>query len=288
MDGEARVTWMGHAGVLYEAAGRRVLVDTIAFPRSEPTKLPRRPVDLRRLGDLDCVLATHGDNDHFHPGLLFRVPRTTPVLIPSTPAPRPYQVDMRRVLEMLGFETIIELDEWQAHALGPVTVRATPFRGEDWGLTLSCRSYVVESDALTIYLNADSIPAPEAEERIAREHRIDLAFVGVTGAEESLIMPPRYGYGDFYAPHLAAERRNEWIKLCGGPRDAAAVARRIGARWAFGYAAGGVPFYPTMYCDRGTHAELAACLADAGGPTRPLELEVGVPARVPLEPGASL
>jgi L-ascorbate metabolism protein UlaG (beta-lactamase superfamily) len=280
-DGDPRVTWMGHAGVLYEAGGRRVLVDTIAFPRSAPTRHATRPFDPRDLGALDAVLITHGDNDHFHPALLYRVPRHVPVVIPSCPDPRPYQVDMRAVLEAFGFERIVEVDEWQRVDLGGVTVIAAPFRGEDWGLSLPCRSYVIASEELTVYLNADSTSTPEAYARIAAEHRVDLAFLGVTGAEESLVMPPGFGYGNFYARWIPPERRNEWMKMCNGPRDSAEVARALGARHAFGYAAGGVPFYPSAYVDRGTHEELAACLAELGAGTRPLALAVGVPTAVP-------
>jgi len=274
-DGTPRVTWMGHAGVLYEAGGRRILVDTIAFPRSRPARSGPAPFDLRDLGALDAVLITHGDNDHFHPGLLFRLPRATPIVIPKNREPQPYQVDMRRVLSMFEFENVVEVDEWQRLELGDVTVVAAPFRGEDWGLTLDGRSYVVSSPELTIYLNADSISTTEAYDRIAAEFAIDLAFLGVTGSEESHVMPPGFGYGDFYAKWIPRERHNEWIQMTNGPRESAEAARRLRARYAFGYAAGGFAEYRLMYCDRGTHAELAALLGD--GPTRPLDLRLAVP-----------
>jgi hypothetical protein len=62
------------------------------------------------------------------------------------------------------------------------------------------------------------------------------------------------------------------VQLCNGPEESAEVARRLKARFAFGYAAGGAPFAAQAYTDRGTHAELAAILAhDASGP-RPLAL----------------
>lgn len=275
-DNRPSVTWMGHAGVLYEAAGRRILVDTIAFPRSRPTRHATAPFDLRDLGTLDAVVITHGDNDHFHPGLLHRLPRATPVVIPATRDPQPYQVDMRRVLDLLGFERIVEVDEWQRLAFGDVTVVAAPFRGEDWGLALACRSYLIASPELTIYLNADSTSTPEAEARIAAEHRVDVAFLGVTGAEESYVMPPGFGYGNFYSDWVPRERHNQWVRMCNGPRESAAVAMRLGARYAFGYAAGGAPGYGLMYCDRGSHAELARELRALGAATRPLDLALGV------------
>lgn len=274
-DGRAQVTWLGHAGILYEAHGRRILIDPPGFPRSEPTRYAVRPFDLRDLGDLDAVLITHGDTDHLDPTALVRIPRTTPIVIPRDDVPQPFHVDLRRVLELLGFERVITVATWERVPLGDVTVIAAPYIGEDWGLGgLPCRTYAITGPDLTIYANADSITDDDACDRLAAELSIDLAFVGIGGAAESHAMPHGYGYGHFYLPWIPAERHDEWILLCNGPREAAAAARRLGARFAFGYAAGGVPFYQLGYTDRGTHAELAALLAD--GPVRPLALEVGV------------
>jgi hypothetical protein len=272
---------LGHAGVLYEASGRRLVVDPPVFQRSEPTRHPVAPFDLRELGPLDGVLITHGDNDHLHPHALCRVDRRTPVVIPSSPDPRPYQVDMRAMLALLGFERIVEVDEWQRLPFGAVTVTATPFRGEDWDLVLPCRTYLIHGPELVIYLNADSTSTPEAYERIAAEHRVDLAFLGVTGAAEAYAMPPGLGYGEFYWPWIPESKRNQWTQLCNGPRESAQAARLLGARHAFGYAAGGASFYTLAYTDRGTHTELAACLTEEGVPTRPLDLTLGVPTAVP-------
>jgi L-ascorbate metabolism protein UlaG (beta-lactamase superfamily) len=279
--GAARVTWLAHAGVLYEASGRRVLIDPVVFDRSIPTRQPIEPVDARTLGDVDAVLITHGDNDHFNPKTLLRLRRSTPIYVPRAASPQPYHVDLGRVLALLGFSRVVELDDWQRIELAPLTIVAAPFRGEDWGLPLPARTYVIDGPDLTIYANADSTTDADACARIAREFAIDLAFVGVTGAAEAHAMPKGYGYGGFYVEWIPAERHNEWIELCNGPRGAADVARRVGARYAFGYAAGGAAFCPVAYCDRGSHAELAALLdADRGGP-RPLALEIGVPREVP-------
>src|SRR5262249_1760330 len=153
--------------------------------------------------------------------------------------PRPYQPEMRGVLSLLGFRNVIEVSEWQRLSFGEVTVIATPFRGEDWGLTLSCRTYLVHSPELTVYATADSTSTPGAYDRLASEFRIDLALLGVTGAAEAHAMPPGFGYGDFYGRWIPAERHNEWVELCNGPVESAAAARRLRARHAFGYAAGG-------------------------------------------------
>jgi hypothetical protein len=71
------------------------------------------------------------------------------------------------------------------------------------------------------------------------------------------------------------------VQHCSGPEESAAAARLLRARFAVGYAAGGAAYHDLAYCDRGTHAELAAQLAagaSSDGP-RPLALEIGKAAR---------
>jgi len=189
---------------------------------------------------------------------------------------------MRQLLATLGFSNIREVGEWERVTIGAVTVVAVPFRGEDWGMTLASRTYLVTTPELTIYLNADSVSDDESYDRLADEFQIDLAFLGVSGAQEAHAMPPGYGYGGFYLPWLPAAKHNEWIQLCNGPREAADAARRLRARFAFGYAAGGISGYKLAYTDRGSHRELAELLtpvATVGDGDRdepqPLELPLG-------------
>lgn len=282
------VTWLGHAAVLYEVEGRRILVDPLLLSQSTPTRYNETPPDPRTWGPVDAVLITHGDNDHLSPNSLLRLPVDTLMVIPSTPEKRDYQVDMRRLLEVLGFTRICELDEWQRLSIGGVTVVAVPFLGEDWGMTLSCRTYVLSSQNLTVFLNADSVSDESAYDRIAAEFDIDIAFLGVSGAAEAYAMPPPYGYGGFYFPWLPEERHNEWIVLCNGPEEAAAAAQQLRARYAFGYAAGGVTSYLLAYSDRGTHEEMASFLREQqtseGRKTEPIEMPLGVAVRFPRPP----
>jgi len=64
------VTWLGHATVLLEVDGRRVLVDpvwseyTSPVPRFGPRRLHGVPASLRELGALDVVLISHDHYDH--------------------------------------------------------------------------------------------------------------------------------------------------------------------------------------------------------------------------------
>ena len=64
------VTWLGHASVLLEVDGRRVLVDPVWSERTTPVPGfgPRRPqappVPLATVGEVDVVLLSHDHYDH--------------------------------------------------------------------------------------------------------------------------------------------------------------------------------------------------------------------------------
>jgi L-ascorbate metabolism protein UlaG (beta-lactamase superfamily) len=68
--GGLHLTWYGHASVLVEIEGRRVLVDPVWSRRCSPSQRvgPRRlhpvPVPLDRLPPLDAVLISHDHYDH--------------------------------------------------------------------------------------------------------------------------------------------------------------------------------------------------------------------------------
>lgn len=65
-----RATWLGHATVLIEIEGLRVLTDPVWGPRASPSRLigPKRfqpvPVPLHALPPIDLVLVSHDHYDH--------------------------------------------------------------------------------------------------------------------------------------------------------------------------------------------------------------------------------
>jgi hypothetical protein len=188
---------------------------------------------------------------------------------------------MAALLDLLGFHNVTWMSPWQRLKLGDVTLLAVPFLGEDWGLPLPTLTWLVQAKDLTVYFGADANPMPLVHEKLSSEFQIDLALLGVSGCQEAHVMPPGFGYGNFYAPWIPTERRNEWVALCSGSEDAAQSARILKARHAFGYAAGGAPFIQLAYTDRGTHDGTAQLLASSPSGPAPLDLPLGVPTRVP-------
>jgi L-ascorbate metabolism protein UlaG (beta-lactamase superfamily) len=275
----AQVTWLGHAGLLYEAGGARLVVDPMFPAPSLPPHRPPppgsdEPFDPRRLGPVDGVLVTHGDNDHLNPEALLRFDTTTPLYLPSSAQKMAWQVDLEGVARLLGFIHIQLLDEWQAARVAEVTITAAPFVGEDWGLALPKRTYLLSHPSLTVFLAADSAFMPEVYSHLAQMGTIDLACLGVAGCAEPHASGRDFGYGHFYLEWIPPERRNEWLSLTCTPEESARAAALLSARRAFGYAAG-ASFLPMSYSDRGSHAELAALLA--GTAVEPIALPLGTP-----------
>lgn len=280
-----QVTWLGHAGVLVQAGGKNVLFDPLFNSDSEPRARWAKGFDKpdpRALPPIHAVFVTHGDNDHLNPNTLVQLPRDVPIYVPAISAqPPPYQVDIRGVLSVLGFDRVRGLEVGDVVDLGGLKVEAWPFVGEDWDLALAQLTFLVEAEGRSVYLSADAGPMPEVYAQLAaRPGRVDLALLGVSGAEEPMVSPPDLGYGNFYADWVPRARHNEWRKHCAGPLDAARAAATFRPRFAFGYACGGTPYIPMAYCDRGDHEALASCISDLAPETTPVALPLGEPVRL--------
>lgn len=286
---QAVVTWLGHACVLVNVGSAAVLVDPLFFYDTSPhasaatsTDAAARPPDPRALPPLDAILITHGDNDHLNPHALARLAKSTRVVAPVAEVDRPYQVDIEAVVSALGFQTTSWVKPGSVVQLGDTRVYAYPFVGEDWGLELAKVTYVIEGPLGCVMLSADAAPMPEVFRDIGKRHPIDVAFLGISGCEEPLVAPPRFGYGEFYATWLPHARRNEWQVHCSGPEQSAQAAQLLGARYVFGYAAG-APGMEMSHSDRGSHQELARVLLElrnqgaggANGAPVPIRLEWG-------------
>ncbi|GAA2841735.1 MBL fold metallo-hydrolase [Kitasatospora paracochleata] len=123
-----RLTWLGHATVLAELDGRRVLFDPVwsercsPFPWTGPKRMHPMPMPLGELGPVDVVVISHDHYDHLdmdtvraldHPGTFFAVP-----------------LGVGAHLEHWGIPTarIVELDWWESAEVADLTLTATPAR----------------------------------------------------------------------------------------------------------------------------------------------------------------
>lgn len=124
-----RVTWLGHSTSLIEIDGQVILTDPMFSERASPFSFlgPKRfsiapPIELADLPDIDVVLISHDHYDHLdYPSIKALIPRTSRFLVP---------LGVGGHLERWGVpkSKIVELDWWEEHTHGDLTLVATPAR----------------------------------------------------------------------------------------------------------------------------------------------------------------
>jgi L-ascorbate metabolism protein UlaG (beta-lactamase superfamily) len=123
-----RVTWFGHASLLIEIDGKRVLTDPVWSERASPFTWigPSRwyapPVALGDLPPLDAVVISHDHYDHLdEPTVVALAGRGATFIVP---------LGVGAHLEYWGVpnERIVELDWWERKDLGGLEIVCTPAR----------------------------------------------------------------------------------------------------------------------------------------------------------------
>ncbi|HND30750.1 MAG TPA: MBL fold metallo-hydrolase, partial [Myxococcota bacterium] len=93
---------LGHHGWLFRTASTTLAVDPLLGPRfaftPELVVWPERSISLDTFPAIDALFLTHEHEGHFDPYTLSRLPRSTPVWIPSRSSGA-----MQRAIEALGF-----------------------------------------------------------------------------------------------------------------------------------------------------------------------------------------
>jgi L-ascorbate metabolism protein UlaG (beta-lactamase superfamily) len=108
-------TYVGHATVLIELDGVRLLTDPVLRPRIGPL-VRHGPLPAPHLtAGLDAVLISHLHRDHADLGSLRRLGRGTRLLVPP---------GSRRFFERHGFTDVTELAPGESSEVGPLTVTA--------------------------------------------------------------------------------------------------------------------------------------------------------------------
>jgi L-ascorbate metabolism protein UlaG (beta-lactamase superfamily) len=201
------VSWLGHASVLLNLLGRRIITDPALETRigigRGPLKLgPRRlappALRARELPPLDLVLLSHAHMDHTDLGTLAALPRRTPVVVHHG------NRDLVR-----RFRQVEELAWGQTTEIAGVAVTSVEVR--HWGARMihdqhrGYGGYLLRRRGLTVLFAGDTAYT-DAFARLGRSARVDLAIMPI-GA---------------YDP---------WITNHASPEETWRMFRALGAEW---------------------------------------------------------
>jgi len=215
-DPPSRVTYLGHASVLVELDGVRLLTDPLLRERIGHLRRHSRAVEVAHRGGIDGVLISHLHHDHFDLPSLRLLGRDMPIVVPQGAA---------GVLRRDGFRVVQELGVGERLQVGAVEVEATPAlhsgHRPPFGPTADCLGFVV-AGSRRLYFAGDT----------------DL-FPGMAdlGAGLDLALLPVWGWGPTLGPgHLDPLRAASALTLL---RPRLAVPIHWGTFWPIGLARAG-------------------------------------------------
>ena len=205
-----RATWLGHSTVLLEIGGLRVLTDPVWGPRASPSRLagPKRfqpvPVPLRSMPPVDLVLVSHDHYDHLDYSTVRELAKRDVPFVTS--------LGVGAHLEAWGVrpERITELDWWESHELGPLSVTAAPsqhFSGrglKDRNATL-WSSLVLRAERHAVFFSGDTGLTTEYQVIRERLGPFDLVMLEVGAFHPA--------WGDI---HLGPDNALKALQLLGG------------------------------------------------------------------------
>lgn len=123
-----RMAWLGHAGVLIEIDGKRILTDPILSQRASPFSFagPKRfhlpPISITDISGIDAIIISHNHYDHLDKVTIQKLTdQGTQVFVPL--GNRPQLLDWN-----ISESLVTEMDWWQEVDLGDVKITATPAR----------------------------------------------------------------------------------------------------------------------------------------------------------------
>ena len=163
-----KVTRIGHACVLLDLDGTRILTDPWFSEKTgyHPGEGPG--VRLSDLPPLDAVVASHGHYDHYDMAAFSAYPdHSLPVFVKSGTA---------ATARAAGFHDVTELDWWNEASVGGVNITAAPAKH-----AVPENTYVFQCESGVVFFAADTVLIPELDEVGRRFPQIDVLLVSTNG-----------------------------------------------------------------------------------------------------------
>jgi L-ascorbate metabolism protein UlaG (beta-lactamase superfamily) len=182
--GGLRVTWLGHSSTLVEIDGYRILIDPIWGERASPfgwmgpKRFHEAPMALADLPTLDAIVISHDHYDHLDYGTIKHfVQQRVPFVVP---------LGLGTHLKYWGVDEdrITELDWWENHQIGALTLTATPARHQS-GRTIEASDtwqtlwagWSIKGDDHSVYYSGDTSMFPAMAEIGQRLGPFDVTLI---------------------------------------------------------------------------------------------------------------
>jgi len=177
-----RLTYIGHATLLLEIAGVRVLTDPNFDPRLGGflKRVAAPGIAIGELPKLDALLLTHAHADHLSFASLDALPRDIPLYAPPA---------VERWLKKRGYAHAVPLAPGEAAMIGDVTVHAASAKhlGARYGVDRwrsAANMYLLDAGKATCFFAGDTALTPDSHRMVAervREHgrRLDVALLPI-------------------------------------------------------------------------------------------------------------
>jgi L-ascorbate metabolism protein UlaG (beta-lactamase superfamily) len=195
-----RVRYFGHACVLLETANVTVMTDPLISYKydSEIERFTYEDLPAK----IDYVIITHCHHDHIVLETLLQIRhKIGQIIVPRAGNGSLQDPSMKLILNNIGFQNVIEIDEMEQIQIPGGQITGLPFYGEHCDLNIRSKStYLVSIADLSFLMVADSSSINrDVYMRVQKEvGGIDVLFVGMecTGA------PMSWSYGAFFTEPL--------------------------------------------------------------------------------------
>jgi len=174
-----KITYLGHAAMMVDCDGTRVLMDPwLTDPTYHGTwwHYPPLVLGIRDLPKPDYLYVSHEHPDHFDPPTLRQLDKDVAVIIANYKRKR-----FRDRLAAIGFRNITEIDfgrDFHCNGTGLTLRLVPPDRAWD-------DSAILVRDGRTTLLNVNDCHLDEGTlRRLGMEQQIDIAFLTFTGASQ--------------------------------------------------------------------------------------------------------
>lgn len=239
--GHVRVRYFGHASLLIESDGTSIMTDPSIGYESE-TGVPRYSfADLPPR--IDYVVLTHNHQDHVLLETLLQLRhRIGTIVVPRSNGGTLQDPSLRLVLQMIGFQSVVELDELQTLKIPGGSIVGVPFLGEHCDLHIRSKlGFQIELNGQSVMCLADSNNIdPVLYERLQPLVATpDLLFIGMecTGG------PMSWLYGDLLPRKLKREH-DQSRRLSGSDFERARqIVDLMRPRGVLVYAMGAEPWF---------------------------------------------